>query len=95
MCKGLSSPLGELGGQDYPPSDCTQQLPLPHPLVDPAAEAFRLTEALRAMLESQGSVDDQGALRKQVSTEAANVILRWLGIKEVQAVLFSGLQVTH
>lgn len=94
MGKGLLGALDELGGQDYQPSDCTQQLPLPHHLVDPAAEAFRLTEALRAMLESQGSVD-QGALRKQVTTETANVILKWLGINEVQSVLFTGEGCIH
>lgn len=85
--QGLFRGLENLNGRDHQSSACTQQLPLPPP-VDPAAEAFRLTEALRAVLESQGSVDDQGALRKQVTPETANVILKWLGINEVRVALF-------
>ncbi|XP_037835804.1 liprin-beta-2 isoform X5 [Kryptolebias marmoratus] len=81
MGKGLFSALEKLDGRGCQSSDCTQQPPLP-PLVDPAAEAFRLTETLRAVLESQGSVDDQGALRNHVIPETANVILKWLGINE-------------
>lgn len=88
MGKGLFSAPEELGGQDCQPSDCTQPLSLPHLLVDPAAEA------LRAMPESQGSVD-QGALRKQVTTETANVVLKWLGTNEVQSVLLTGEGCMH
>uniref|UniRef100_A0A671V7C6 PPFIA binding protein 2 n=1 Tax=Sparus aurata TaxID=8175 RepID=A0A671V7C6_SPAAU len=46
--------------------------------VDPALKALQLTEALRAVLEGQRSEEEQEALRKQVSTDTANVIVKWL-----------------
>uniref|UniRef100_A0A3Q4MGS3 Liprin-beta-1/2 coiled-coil domain-containing protein n=1 Tax=Neolamprologus brichardi TaxID=32507 RepID=A0A3Q4MGS3_NEOBR len=55
-----------------------QQLTLPPPL-DPALKALQLTEALRAVLEGQGNEEGQDALRKQVSDDTADIILKWLG----------------
>uniref|UniRef100_A0A669DJ51 PPFIA binding protein 2 n=1 Tax=Oreochromis niloticus TaxID=8128 RepID=A0A669DJ51_ORENI len=56
----------------------SQQLTLPPPL-DPALKALQLTEALRAVLEGQGDEEGQDALRKQVSDDTADIILKWLG----------------
>lgn len=71
-----------LGGQDYQTTESTSQLTLPPP-VDPALKALQLTEALRAVLEGQGSEEEQDSLRKQVSTDTAHVILKWLAKDEV------------
>ncbi|XP_065809189.1 liprin-beta-2 isoform X1 [Labrus bergylta] len=80
--EGLFSALMRLEGQDYQSSECTSQLSLPPP-VDPALKALQLTEALRAVLEDQGSDEQQDSLRKQVSTDTAHVILKWLDKNEV------------
>uniref|UniRef100_A0A3Q1HJR5 Liprin-beta-1/2 coiled-coil domain-containing protein n=1 Tax=Acanthochromis polyacanthus TaxID=80966 RepID=A0A3Q1HJR5_9TELE len=64
---------------------CTEQLTLP-PHMDSALKALQLTEALRAVLEGQGSEEEQGTLRKQVSTDTADVILKWLERDEVSMV---------
>lgn len=81
MSEGLFSALMRLGGQDHQSSELT--LP-PH--VDPALKALQLTEALRAVLEGQGSEEEQDSLRKQVSTDTAHVILKWLERDEVSEV---------
>uniref|UniRef100_A0A8C9YN64 Liprin-beta-1/2 coiled-coil domain-containing protein n=1 Tax=Sander lucioperca TaxID=283035 RepID=A0A8C9YN64_SANLU len=47
---------------------------------------LQLTEALRAVLEGQGSDEEQDSLRKHVSTNTAHVILKWLKRDEVGAV---------
>ncbi|KAK2854127.1 hypothetical protein Q5P01_006788 [Channa striata] len=80
--EGLLSALLHLGGQGYPSSQCSPKLVLPPPM-DPALKALQLTEALRAVLEDQGSEEEQASLRKQVSTETAHVILKWLERDEV------------
>ncbi|TKS70054.1 Liprin-beta-2 Coiled-coil-like protein 1 [Collichthys lucidus] len=80
--EGLFSALMHLGGQDYQTTESTSQLTLPPP-VDPALKALQLTEALRAVLEGQGSEEEQDSLRKQVSTDTAHVILKWLAKDEV------------
>ncbi|XP_029284392.1 LOW QUALITY PROTEIN: liprin-beta-2 [Cottoperca gobio] len=77
MDEGLFSTLMRLGDQGYQASECTSQLTL-HPVVDPAIKALQLTEALRTVLEGQGSEQEQESLRKQVSTDTAHVILKWL-----------------
>ncbi|XP_035806675.2 liprin-beta-2 isoform X2 [Amphiprion ocellaris] len=82
MCEGLFSALAQLGGQDFQSSECMEQLTLP-PHMDSTLKALQLTEALRAVLEGQGSQEEQGNLRKQVSTDTANVILKWLERDEV------------
>ncbi|XP_069379028.1 liprin-beta-2 isoform X5 [Paralichthys olivaceus] len=73
----LFGALMHLGGQDHPSIECTQQKTLPPP-VDPALKTLQLTEALRAELEGKWSEEEQVSLRKQVSTDTANVILKWL-----------------
>lgn len=83
--EGLFSALMRLGGQDYQSSDCTLELTLPPP-VDPGLKALQLTEALREVLEGQGSDEEQDSLRKQVSTDTAHVILKWLEREEVSYV---------
>lgn len=80
--EGLFSALVQLGSQDCQSSQCTQKLTLPPP-VDPALKALQLTEALRAVLEGQGSEEEQTSLRKEVSTDTANIILKWLQRTEV------------
>ncbi|XP_036952129.1 liprin-beta-2 isoform X2 [Acanthopagrus latus] len=72
--EGLFAALMRLGGQDRQSSDCADS----PPHVDPALKALQLTEALRAVLEGQRSEEEQEALRKQVSTDTANVIVKWL-----------------
>lgn len=52
---------------------------------DPALTALQLTEALKASLEGWGSEQEQESVRKQVSTDTADVILRWLKRGEVSA----------
>ncbi|XP_071344331.1 liprin-beta-2 isoform X2 [Trachinotus anak] len=64
----------QLDGQS---SECTKQQTLPPPM-DPALKTLQLTEALRVALEGKGSEEEQDFLRRQVSTDTANVILKWL-----------------
>uniref|UniRef100_A0A3Q3II01 Liprin-beta-1/2 coiled-coil domain-containing protein n=1 Tax=Monopterus albus TaxID=43700 RepID=A0A3Q3II01_MONAL len=45
--------------------------------------ALQLAEALRAVLEGQGSEEEHDSLRKQVSDDTANVIIKWLEIDKV------------
>ncbi len=82
--EGLISALMQLGGQDHQSSVCKSQQTLP-PHVDPALKALQLTEALRAMLEDQGSEEEQDSLRKQISADTAQVILKWLEKDKVNA----------
>ncbi|XP_031702296.1 liprin-beta-2 isoform X3 [Anarrhichthys ocellatus] len=82
MGQGLFSALIQLGGQDCKSSECTSQL-TPASLKDPAIRALQLTEALGAVLEGQASEEEQDSLRKQVSTDTAHVILKWLERDEV------------
>ncbi|XP_049904979.1 liprin-beta-2 isoform X6 [Epinephelus moara] len=82
MGEGLFGALMHSGGQDCQTSECTSQLPVAS-LQDPSLKALQLTEALRAVLEGQGSDEEQDSLRKQVSTETAHVILKWLERDEV------------
>lgn len=51
--------------------------------MDPALKALQLTEALKALLEGWGSGREQESVRKQVATDTADVILRWLQTDEV------------
>lgn len=53
------------------------------PYMDPALKVLQLTEALKALLESLGSDREQESVRKQVSTDTADVIMRWLKRDEV------------
>lgn len=71
-----------LGVQDYQTSLSTSESTA-SPHVDSALKALQLTEALRALLEGQRSEKEQHALRKQVSTDTAHVILKWLKKDEV------------
>ncbi|KAM7014754.1 liprin-beta-2 isoform 4-T4 [Tautogolabrus adspersus] len=82
MGEGLFSALMRLEGQEYQSPECTSQMSLPPP-VDPALKALQLSEALRAVLEDQGSDEQKDSLRKQVSTDTAHVILKWLDKDEV------------
>ncbi|XP_034385387.1 liprin-beta-2 isoform X3 [Cyclopterus lumpus] len=82
MGQGLFGARMQLGGQDCKASECSSQL-TPAPLEDPALRALQLTEGLRAVLEGQGSEEQQDSLRKQVSTDTAHVILKWLERDEV------------
>lgn len=75
-----------LGGQDCQASRCTSELTAP-PHMDPALKALQLVEALRALLEDQGSEEEQESLKKQVSTETARVIVKWLANHEVSTAL--------
>lgn len=84
MGEGLFRALVQLGGQDCQSSECASQLTLlPH--VDPALKALQLTEGLRVVLEGQGGEEEQDSLRKQVSTDTARVILKWLERDEVSS----------
>lgn len=77
MGGGLLSALVQLGGQDYHTSQCTTKLAvLPH--MEAALKALQLTEALRAVLESQVTEEEQDSLRKRVSNDTAHIITRWL-----------------
>lgn len=64
-----------LGGQDYQTSQRTLQLTVP-PDTDPAFKAFQLPEALRALLEGQGSEEKQDTLRKQASAHMKHIMLK-------------------
>ncbi|KAM9764927.1 liprin-beta-2 isoform 2-T2 [Menidia menidia] len=77
MGEGLFDALLELNSQQHQSSKCAPQLPLPQPM-DSALKALQLTEALRVVLEGQGSEEEQDSLRKHVPTDTANVILTWL-----------------
>ncbi|KAI9542715.1 hypothetical protein NQZ68_017726 [Dissostichus eleginoides] len=77
MGEGLFTALMQIEDQDCPASECTSHLTL-DPVVDHALKALQLTEALRGVLEGQGSEQEQHSLRKQVSTETAHIILKWL-----------------
>ena len=77
-----------LGAQDPPSIECTQQTTLPPP-VDPALKTLQLTEALRAELEGKWSEEEQVSLRKHISTDTANVILKWLERDQVSTALSS------
>lgn len=78
MGEGLFIARMQLDVKDYQSPECSQQLTLPPPL-DPVLKALQLTEALRAVLEGQGNEERQDALRKQVSDDTADIILKWLG----------------
>ncbi|KAL3065361.1 hypothetical protein OYC64_015519 [Pagothenia borchgrevinki] len=82
MGEGLFTALMQIEDQDCPASECTSHLTL-DPVVDHALKALQLTEALRGVLEGQGSEQEQHSLRKQVSTETAHIILKWLHRDEV------------
>lgn len=91
--EGLFSALMRLDVQDYQSSQSTQKSTLPPP-ADPALKALQLTDALRAVLEGQSSEEEQDSLRKQISTDTAHVILKWLERGEVSTVSLTpeGLQ---
>lgn len=78
MGEGLFIARMQLDVKDYQSPECSQQLTLPPPL-DPVLKALQLTEALRAVLEGQGNEEGQDTLRKQVSDDTADIILKWLG----------------
>ncbi|XP_042358950.1 liprin-beta-2 isoform X2 [Plectropomus leopardus] len=80
MGEGLFSALMRLDGQDCQTSECTSSLA---PATVPSLKALQLTEALRVVLEGQRSEEEQDSLRKQVSTETAHIILKWLKRDEV------------
>uniref|UniRef100_A0A7N8WYK9 PPFIA binding protein 2a n=1 Tax=Mastacembelus armatus TaxID=205130 RepID=A0A7N8WYK9_9TELE len=67
----------QLDDQDYQSSECTKQLNLPLP-VDPTLKALQLTEALRELLEGQGGEEEQDSVKKQLSHDTADIILKWL-----------------
>ena len=92
--EGLFSALMRLDVQDYQSSQSTQKLTLPPP-VDPTLKALQLTDALRAVLEGQQSEEEQDSLRKQVSTDTAHVILKWLERGEVSMVSFTSESLQH
>lgn len=94
MGEGLFSTLMRLEGQDYQSPESTSQLNLPPP-VDPALKALQLTEALRKVLEDQRSEEEQHSLRKQVCTDTAHIILKWLDKDEVSTVSLTHLRVLN
>ncbi|KAM6943604.1 LOW QUALITY PROTEIN: liprin-beta-2 [Xenentodon cancila] len=66
----------QIGGQGCQSSEHTpQHLPPP---VDSDLKALQLAEALRGVLEARESEEGPRALRKQVSSDTANVIIKWL-----------------
>lgn len=71
----LFSVLMGLGGQDHQTSQRTLQLTVP-PDTDPAFKVFQLPEALRALLEGQGSEEKQDTLRKQASARMKHIMLK-------------------
>uniref|UniRef100_A0A3Q3N1J7 PPFIA binding protein 2a n=1 Tax=Mastacembelus armatus TaxID=205130 RepID=A0A3Q3N1J7_9TELE len=75
--EGLLGALMQLDDQDYQSSECTKQLNLPLP-VDPTLKALQLTEALRELLEGQGGEEEQDSVKKQLSHDTADIILKWL-----------------
>ncbi|XP_032416953.1 liprin-beta-2 isoform X4 [Xiphophorus hellerii] len=86
MYEGVFSPPMQPCDQGYKSSDVDPELPLPTP-VDPAFVALELMEVLMAVLEGQRSEEKQGALSKQMSTDTANVILKWLQRDEANLTL--------
>lgn len=74
----------QLGVRSYQASHSSSALTDPHH-TDAALKALQLTEALKALLEGWGSEREQEAVRQQVSTDTADVILRWLKREEVSA----------
>ncbi|XP_062417763.1 liprin-beta-2 isoform X3 [Pungitius pungitius] len=74
MGEGLFSALMRFGGQECKASEYTSPL-TPAPPKDPALRALQLTEALRVVLQGE---EEHVCLRKQVSTDSAHVILKWL-----------------
>lgn len=82
---GLFNALMRLDVQDYQSSQNTPKPTLPPP-VDPTLRALQLTDALRAVLEGQGSEREQDSLRKQVSIDTVHIILKWLESSEVSIV---------
>ncbi|XP_027869844.1 liprin-beta-2 isoform X4 [Xiphophorus couchianus] len=86
MYEGVFSPPMQSCDQGYKSSDVDPELPLPTP-GDPAFVALELMEVLRAVLEDQRSEEKQGALSKQMSTDTANVILKWLQRDEANLTL--------
>lgn len=72
-----------LGGQDQHQSSQCASLPKALPQGDPGLKVLQLTEALRALLEVQGSREEQDFLRGQVSGDTAQLILEWLTRDEV------------
>lgn len=73
-----------VGAKSYQTSQSSSLLTDPRH-TDPALTALQLTEALKASLEGWGSEQEQESVRKQVSTDTADVILRWLKRGEVSA----------
>lgn len=74
----------QLGVKNYQTSQSSSRATDPRHM-DPALKALQLTEALKALLEAWGSEREQESARKQVSTDTADVILRWLKRDEVSA----------
>lgn len=75
-----------LGGQDHhQSSQCASQTKA-LPKGDPGLKVLQLTEALRALLEVQGSREEQDFLRGQVGGDTAQMILEWLARDEVGCV---------
>lgn len=77
LSEGLFSALVQLGSQDYQSCHDTAQMSPPSH-ADPGLKALQLTEALRAVLEGQGSDAEHDSVGKQVSSDTAHVILKWL-----------------
>lgn len=75
MGEGLFGAL--MQGDGSQSSQYTSKLTL-NPPVDAALTALQLTDALRGVLEAQRSEDEQDSLRKQVSSDTAEFILKWL-----------------
>ena len=94
MGEGLFTALMQIEDQDCPASECTSHLTL-DPGVDHALKALQLTEALRGVLEGQGSEQEQHSLRKQVSTETAHIILKWLHRDEVSTVSLTAVNTVN
>lgn len=86
MGEGLFSALVRLGGQDHRQTSQSASQPKVPPHGDPAVKVLQLTEALRVLLEDQGSYEEQDTLRRQVSGDTAQMILEWLARDGVSAV---------
>lgn len=80
--KELFSGGMQLRVKNYQTSQYSSHAKDPHQM-DPALKVLQLTEALKALLEAWGSEREQESARKQVSTDTADVILRWLKKDEV------------
>ncbi|CAK6954950.1 liprin-beta-2 [Scomber scombrus] len=88
--EGLFNALIRLDVPDYQSSQNTPKLTLPPP-VDPTLKVLQLTDALRAVLEGQGSEEGWDSLRKQVSIDTAHIILKWLKRGELSFILKGNL----